>query len=100
MFIHGLLIKLLLIVDDVVLIVYLRITTVSNDELDIEDEYHFICTCKCYDVIRKLLQHLKYDKPDQQGKAAKTFYYRNPSVYKFNQLLNSKNKIDQKSSFH
>lgn len=48
------------------------------NDLDIEDEYHFICICKCYDVIRK--QYLK------------AYYYRNLSVYKFTQLLNSQNK--------
>jgi hypothetical protein len=77
----------------VVLVVYFRITTVGNVEVDIE--YHFICICKCYDGIRYIykIYHIKYDKQDQQGKAAKTYYYRNPSVYKFTQLLNSKNKI-------
>ena len=45
---------------------------------DIEDEYHFICICHCYCQLRKTY--------------IKRFYYVNPSVFKFHQLLTSCNK--------
>jgi hypothetical protein len=47
---------------------------------DIEDEYHFVCICHCYNNIRR--------------KYLKKYYYVKPSVYKFVQLLNSNNKAD------
>ena len=45
---------------------------------DIEDEFHFVCICSCYSDLRK--------------RYLKKCYYIKPSVYKFMQLLNSKNK--------
>ena len=46
---------------------------------DLEDEYHFIIICPCYEELRK-----KYIKP---------YYYVRPSVHKFIDLLNSSNKL-------
>jgi len=48
------------------------------NDLDLEDEYHFICICRCYTDLRK-----KY--------ISRKFYI-NPSVYKFHQLLVSCDK--------
>ena len=45
---------------------------------DLEDEYHFIIICPCYNDLRR--------------KYIKTYYYARPSVYKFLDLLNSTNK--------
>ncbi|XP_052807677.1 uncharacterized protein LOC128236681 isoform X2 [Mya arenaria] len=45
---------------------------------DIEDEFHFICICPCFNLIRK-----KYIKRN---------YYIRPSVLKFIELLNSTNR--------
>ena len=42
---------------------------------DIEDTYHFICICPCYNNLR--LNYLN------------RYYYVRPSVYKFYELLNS-----------
>ncbi|KAH3733781.1 hypothetical protein DPMN_040215 [Dreissena polymorpha] len=50
------------------------------NELDIEDEYHFVCKCPLYVDIRK--NYLK------------KCYYNRPSVYKFHQLLNTTNKFE------
>ena len=47
---------------------------------DIEDEYHFICICSCYVVIRR-----KYLHKD---------LYQNPSMFKFINYLNSWNKVE------
>lgn len=44
---------------------------------DIEDEFHFVCKCPCYDVIR-----LRYLKP---------YFYRRPSMWKFVAQMQSKN---------
>jgi len=41
---------------------------------DIEDEYHFICICSCYVVIRKTYLHKDL--------------YQNPSMFKFINYLN------------
>ena len=48
--------------------------------LDIEDEFHFVCICPCYNAIR--------------SKYIKTYFCKRPSVYKFIELLKSKNKND------
>jgi exonuclease III len=45
---------------------------------DIEDEFHFVCICRCYINIRR--------------KYLKRFFYINPSVFKFHQLLVSTDK--------
>jgi hypothetical protein len=45
---------------------------------DIEDEYHFICMCRCYLQLRK--------------KYLKRYFYVNPSVSKFHELLTSSDK--------
>ena len=45
---------------------------------DIEDNYHFICICPCFDSIRR-----KYLKPH---------YYTRPSIFKHLELLQSENK--------
>ena len=45
---------------------------------DIEDEYHFICVCEAYQQLRAI-----YIKP---------YFFRNPSVYKFNQLMQCDNR--------
>ena len=45
---------------------------------DIEDEFHFICICSCFDNLRK--QYLK------------KYYYQRPSMFKFLDLLNTQNK--------
>jgi len=50
------------------------------NDLDIEDEFHFICVCRCYSQIRKLF--------------IKPLYYVNPSVFKFHKLLTSYNKTE------
>jgi hypothetical protein len=47
---------------------------------DIEDEFHFVCICRCYAELRKKYLKIKYT--------------RNPSVYKFLQLLNSNSKYE------
>jgi len=47
---------------------------------DIEDEYHFVCICPCYSVLR--------------SKYINKCYYVKPSVYKYLQLLKSTNKIE------
>ena len=47
---------------------------------DIEDEFHFILACNCYKELRK-----RFIKP---------YYYRRPSMFKFIQLLNSRNKSE------
>ena len=41
--------------------------------LDIEDEYHFVCVCSTYNVLRR--------------KYLKRCYYIRPSVFKYHQLL-------------
>ena len=48
------------------------------NDLDLEDEYHFICICRCYSDLRK--------------KFISRIYYENPSVYKFHKLLVSCDK--------
>jgi hypothetical protein len=48
------------------------------NDLDLEDEYHFICICRCYSDLRK--------------KFISRIYYENPSVYKFHKLLLSCDK--------
>ena len=53
-----------------------RLCTICNRQ-DIEDEYHLIMICEKYQTLR-----LKYIKP---------YYYRNPSVYKFIELMSSNN---------
>jgi hypothetical protein len=45
---------------------------------DIEDEFHFVCICPCFDLIRK--------------KYIKRYYYIRPSVIKFIEMLNTNNK--------
>lgn len=45
--------------------------------IDIEDIYHFICICPCYNILRK-----QFIDPH---------YYKRPSVYKFNSLMSSDN---------
>jgi len=45
---------------------------------DLEDEYHFICICRCYTDLRK--------------KYISRIFYINPSVYKFHKLLASCDK--------
>ena len=45
---------------------------------DLEDEYHVICICPRYAAIRK-----QFIKP---------YYIIKPSMYKFNQLLQTENK--------
>lgn len=47
---------------------------------DIEDEYHFICICRCYTQLRK--------------KYIKRLYYVNPSVYKFHNMLTSTDRLE------
>ena len=44
---------------------------------DIEDEYHFVIICPFYDELRKTF--------------IKSYYYRHPSVYKFVELMQSRN---------
>ena len=51
-----------------------RYCTICN-KLDIEDEYHFVLICAAYNDIRK-----RYIKP---------YYYKKPSVIKFNELMES-----------
>ena len=48
------------------------------NDLDLEDEYHFICICRCYTDLRKTF--------------ISRIYYVNPSVYKFHKLLVSCDK--------
>ena len=48
--------------------------------VDIEDEYHFVFICPCYNTIRR--------------KYLKCFYYVRPSVYKYHQLLRSSNRVE------
>jgi len=50
------------------------------DTRDLEDEYHFICFCPCYVVIRR--QYLHKD------------LYQNQSMFKFINYLNSWNKVE------
>jgi hypothetical protein len=50
------------------------------NNLDIEDEYHFICICSFYSELRK--------------KYIKDIYVKRPSVYKFIKLLNSCDKTE------
>jgi len=50
------------------------------DQRDIEDEFHFICKCPCFQQLRQ--------------KYIKIVYYVNPSVFKFHTLLNSTCKIE------
>ena len=50
------------------------------NQLDIEDEFHFVCICPCYIVIRQ--------------KYIKRHYYVRPSVFKFHELLNSVNRCE------
>jgi len=50
------------------------------DTRDLEDEYHFICICPRYGVIRR-----KYVHKD---------IYQNPSMFKFIKYLNSWNKVE------
>ena len=52
----------------------------SCNELDVEDEFHFVCKCPLYIDIRR--NYLK------------KCYYVRPSVYKFHQLLNTTNKFE------
>ena len=49
--------------------------------LDIEDEFHFVCVCNAYNVIRK--QYLR------------NYYYNRPSVYKFVELMQNSNHKTQ-----
>ena len=46
----------------------------------LEDEFHFVCICQCYTTIR--------------NKYINKYFYKNPSVYKFIELLKSNNKND------
>ena len=46
---------------------------------DLEDEYHFVLICPRYNNLRMQL--------------IKTYYYKNPSMLKFIQLLNSTGKV-------
>ena len=48
--------------------------------LDIEDEFHFVCICQCFNIIR--------------NKYIKKYFYKNQSVYKFIELLKSNSKND------
>ena len=48
------------------------------NDLDLEDEYHFICICRCFTDLRK--------------RYISRIFYINPSVYKFHNLLVSRNK--------
>jgi len=50
------------------------------NQRDIEDEFHFICVCSCYRLLRQ--------------KYIKRFYYMHPSVVKFHNLLISTCKIE------
>jgi len=45
---------------------------------DIEDEFHFVCICPCFSVLRQ--------------KYLKRYLYVNPSVFKYHQLLTSSEK--------
>ena len=45
---------------------------------DIEDEFHFVCICPCFSVLRQ--------------KYLKRYLYVNPSVFKYHQLLTSSDK--------
>jgi hypothetical protein len=47
--------------------------------LDIEDEYHFILVCPCYNSIHKIY--------------IKQYFYVRPSMFKLTQLLQTSNKI-------
>ena len=47
--------------------------------LDIEDEYHFILICPCYNDIRMIY--------------IKKYFYVRPSMFKFTQLLQTQNKF-------
>jgi hypothetical protein len=47
---------------------------------EIEDEFHFIIICNCYTALRR-----EFIKP---------YLYRRPSMFKFLQLLKSKNKSE------
>lgn len=47
---------------------------------EIEDEFHFIIICNCYTALRR-----EFIKP---------YFYRRPSMFKFLQLLKSKNKSE------
>ena len=49
------------------------------NDTDLEDEYHFICICRCYIDLRK--------------KYISNTYYINPSVYKFHKLLVSCDRL-------
>ena len=53
------------------------------DTNDIEDEFHFILTCPLYENIRKVY--------------IKMYFYRNPSMYKFIQLLKNENMTHLKN---
>ena len=48
------------------------------DHNDIDDEFHFICKCPCFDDIRKIYIN--------------RYYYIRPNMHKFIELLNSKDK--------
>jgi hypothetical protein len=48
------------------------------NERDLEDEYHFVCVCPCFNATRR--------------KYLKRLYYVNPSVHKFISLITSNNK--------
>ena len=50
------------------------------DNADIEDEYHFVCLCSCYNDIRT--------------KYLKRLYYVRPSVYKYHQLISSTDRVE------
>ena len=54
-----------------------------NDTNDIEDEFHFILTCPLYENIRQVY--------------IKLYYCRNPSMYKFIQLLKNENTTHLKN---
>ncbi len=48
------------------------------DSGDIEDEFHFICVCRCFDDLRK--QYLK------------KYYINRPSMFKFTELMKCSSK--------
>ena len=47
---------------------------------DIQDEYHIVLKCAYYNEVRR--------------KYIKSYYYRHPSTYKFQELMNTSNKRD------
>ena len=49
------------------------------NSVDLEDEYHFICICRCY--------------IDLRNKYISRIFYINPSVYKFHKLLVSSDRL-------